>query len=118
MKTRHVFAALQSQTGFAAFLLPLVVTLGFLITMLAFAPISMSFQSNDDEGVELMKAALVQRGYRLYQDIENEQPPLFTLLLAQVIGFAGFSVGAGRVLVAALVGLRHRLTTCGWACTG
>ena len=40
------------------------------------------FEFDPDEGINLMKAFLVNRGYLLYQDIWNDQPPLLTHLLA------------------------------------
>lgn len=43
------------------------------------------FEFDPDEGINLMKAFLVNKGYLLYRDIWNDQPPLLTHLLA--IGF-------------------------------
>ena len=40
------------------------------------------FEFDPDEGINLMKAFLVNRGYLLYRDIWNDQPPLLTYILA------------------------------------
>ena len=52
-----------------------------------------------DEGINLMKAHLLAKGYPLYSAIWSDQPPLFTLLLAGAIHLAGQSVAAGRAMV-------------------
>lgn len=57
------------------------------------------FVQDDDEGMNLMKAQSVRAGYKLYEDIWSDQPPLFTLLLAMAFGAFGPSVSAGRMLV-------------------
>jgi hypothetical protein len=40
------------------------------------------YEFHPDEGVNLMKAALVANGYHLYNQIWNDQPPVLTLILA------------------------------------
>ncbi len=57
------------------------------------------FQLDLDEGGNLMKALLLQRGYGLYSEIWSDQPPLFTWLLAQVFRFGGLSPTLARLLV-------------------
>ena len=41
-----------------------------------------TYESTTDEGLELGKALLVANGFHLYRDIWNDQPPLFTFILA------------------------------------
>lgn len=64
-----------------------------------------------DEGFNLMKADLVQRGYRLYAEIWSDQPPLFTHLLVAWRKAFGESDAAARMLVLAM-------TSVGLACAG
>ena len=40
------------------------------------------FELDPDEGINFMKAFLLNRGYSLYRDIWNDQPPLLTYVLA------------------------------------
>lgn len=40
------------------------------------------YQINVDEGFNLMKGALVAKGFRLYAEIWSDQPPLFSYILA------------------------------------
>jgi hypothetical protein len=56
------------------------------------------FQWSLDEGLNLMRAWLVTKGFVLYREIWADQPPLFTAELAGVLHLAGNSVEAGRAL--------------------
>jgi hypothetical protein len=58
-----------------------------------------------DEGFNIMKAALVERGYQLYSQIWSDQPPLFTHLLVGWRKLFGPGDGAARSLVAILVSI-------------
>lgn len=42
------------------------------------------FSNAGDEGMEVNKAIAVARGYRLYHEIWNDQPPLYTLALSSL----------------------------------
>jgi hypothetical protein len=52
-----------------------------------------------DEGVNLIKALLLGRGFSLYSQVWNDQPPLFTALLARWFVWFGQSMAASRILV-------------------
>ena len=58
-----------------------------------------------DEGINLMKALLVGRGYHLFAEIWSDQPPLLTITLAGLFQATGPSVAAARVLVMLLSAL-------------
>ena len=58
-----------------------------------------SYSLQVDEGLNLEKAALVDNGYRLYNDIWSDQPPLLTYALAFVHHAFPFSVAAARVTI-------------------
>ena len=74
------------------------VPLGFFMTMFA-ATYRLSGTHDTDEGINLMKALLVTKGYRLFRDIWSDQPPIFTLMLAGQFKAFGPSVEGGRLLV-------------------
>jgi hypothetical protein len=71
----------------------------FFAVMFLYYPFREMFQYDRDEGVNLMKAMLVEDGYRLYDDIWSDQPPLFTYMLVAVFRVAGMEVNYGRLLV-------------------
>jgi hypothetical protein len=86
---------LFQRRGYLQFILPL----GFLVVMLIFFPFRERFEFDPDEGINLMKAMLVVRGYPLYTEIWSDQPPLFTFLLAACIKILGPDVNNARMLV-------------------
>ena len=59
----------------------------------------------DDEGFELMKAWLLQRGHPLYAEIWSDQPPLHTWLLAAAFHLFGPTIAVGRALALAFTAL-------------
>jgi hypothetical protein len=77
----------------------LAVPLIFLLIVMFFYPTGEKFEFSADEGINLMKAMLVDHGYPLYSNIWSDQPPLFTYLLAFDFKVFGYKVGAGRDLV-------------------
>ncbi len=71
----------------------------YFVLVLRFYPQWNAFWIYSDEGYNLMKALLVERGYQLYSQIWSDQPPLLTNLLALLFRFNGASVYASRVLI-------------------
>lgn len=57
------------------------------------------FAFDPDEGINAIKALLVDRGYTLYTQIWSDQPPLFTHLLRLWFAVLGWDVDTGRMLV-------------------
>jgi Dolichyl-phosphate-mannose-protein mannosyltransferase len=84
---------------FQIFTRHLLVPAILLVVIVFFFPPRANFEYSADEGLNLMKAMLVERGYPLYQAIWSDQPPLFTYLLAPVIRVFGNNVEAARFLV-------------------
>jgi hypothetical protein len=78
-----------------AFGVPLLFFAIALFTM----PIADTLQFDPDEGIELAKATLYGQGYRLYDQIWNDQPPLLTLLLSVWIKLFGSQIVAARLLI-------------------
>ena len=83
----------------------LFVPAAYLLLVLLFFPTRGQFQFDSDEGINLMKAMLVDQGFDLYTDIWNDQPPIFTFLLAGVFRILGYKVGIARMLVLLMAGL-------------
>jgi hypothetical protein len=57
------------------------------------------FQWDDDEGINVIKARLVEAGFRLYRDIWSDQPPLLTWILSAAFRVFGRRVETGRFLI-------------------
>lgn len=88
-----------------AVLWPILLALAFLFAMLSFFPFRVRLAYDPDEGIELMKAALVARGHPLYESTWSDQPPMFTLMLAGWMGLFGLQVIPARVLTLLLSAL-------------
>jgi hypothetical protein len=69
-----------------------------LLIFLLFFPTRSKFEFSTDEGIDLMKAMLVDRGYKMYDQIWSDQPPLFSFMLAQLMRVFGYKVGVTRTL--------------------
>src|SRR5262249_6977075 len=82
----------------------------------SFVPLRKAVQIGVDEGFELTKATLSLKGFKLYSEVWNDQPPLHTFLITQILKHISPSVLGPRlatsmfaaVLLAAVffVGLR------------
>ena len=80
-------------------------------------PLRTAVQIGADEGFELAKATLCAHGHELYTEVWNDQPPLHTFLVMQVVKHVSNSVLAARlvttgftmVLLGSLFFLIHRL---------
>ena len=57
------------------------------------------FEFDPDEGINLMKAWLLENDYQLYREIWNDQPPLLTHLLASTFNIIEPSVNLARGLI-------------------
>ena len=57
---------------------------GFIVLQ-AFLPLGTAVQIGADEGFELAKATLMLHGHGLYTEAWNDQPPLHTFLVVQVL---------------------------------
>ena len=83
------------------FMKPWLTSLLFLVVMLAIYPTVDRFEFDEDEGINLIKGALVAEGHSLYDDIWSDQPPLLTQAFAAVFRLGGPGVESGRFLVLA-----------------
>ncbi|MBL9139756.1 MAG: glycosyltransferase family 39 protein [Verrucomicrobiales bacterium] len=68
----------------------LPILLGVYLLLVSLMPLAAAIQIGADEGFELAKTLLVERGFRLYTDVWSDQPPLYTLALVGLqSGFPG-----------------------------
>jgi hypothetical protein len=70
---------------------------GFLLLQ-ALLPLSTAIKIGADEGFELAKATLCLNGYHLYTEIWNDQPPLDTFLITEVLKHGSASIIAPRLM--------------------
>jgi hypothetical protein len=63
--------------------------------------LSTTIQIGADEGFELAKATLCLKGYRLYTDVWNDQPPLHTFIITQVLKHISPSILGPRLVTTA-----------------
>src|SRR3974390_188569 len=61
--------------------LALFLLLSFFLVLQSFLPLGTAIKIGADEDFELSKVTLVQKGYKLYTEVWNDQPPLYTFLL-------------------------------------
>ncbi|MFN2197552.1 MAG: ArnT family glycosyltransferase [Anaerolineales bacterium] len=71
----------------------------FIAVVILFFHSRGKFEFSLDEGLELMKGALVEAGYPLYNPVWSDQPPIMTYAIAAVIRLAGMDVGTARLMV-------------------
>lgn len=72
--------------------------IGFVLLIALGIPIRTALLIGPDEGYETIKAVLVGKGYNLYKDIWNDQPPVYTEILSFVLKATSDSAFAGRLL--------------------
>jgi len=78
----------------------LLAVLALLILFYGQLPIAAALEFGGDEGAELLKGLMCSKGFRLYEDIWNDQPPLLTVLLATAFSVFGPSLLVSRLLAA------------------
>jgi hypothetical protein len=82
-----------------AWLVHVVVPIVFVVLMVLFHPFRETFQFDTDEGLNLIKAVLVFEGHQSSRDIETDQPPLMTNILAMVFRLTGQNVNVSRMVI-------------------
>jgi Ca2+/Na+ antiporter len=85
------------QRPLPAYILLAAVIIIFLV-LESLVPMRTAVQIGADEGFELAKATLCVHGQRLYTDVWNDQPPLHTFLVTQLLGHISGSVLGPRLL--------------------
>src|SRR2546422_717432 len=76
-------------------------------------PLGTAFTFGEDEGFEVIKAFMCSKGYKLYTEIWNDQPPVSTVILTAAFKLWGPSILTARLVAAGfgllLIGVFHEL---------
>jgi 4-amino-4-deoxy-L-arabinose transferase-like glycosyltransferase len=99
-KVRAVMARARTRRGLA-----LVVLLTAFALVQVALPLRTAVQIGADEGFELAKATLCLHGYKLYSEIWNDQPPLHTFLITQIMKRLSPSILGPRLVTAVCAAL-------------
>ena len=83
----------------------LVLILSAFALLQCLLPARTAIKIGADEEFELAKATLCLKGYELYTEIWNDQPPLHTFLLTQILKYASPSVLGPRLLTTAFTAI-------------
>ncbi len=91
----------------------LAVVLMISVLIFSLLRLGTTFELGDDEGLALIKGFMCNRGYKLYTEIWNDQPPLFTVLLSGAFRTWSPSILTARLVAAGfgllLIGAFHEL---------
>jgi hypothetical protein len=78
--------------------LPIIAVLGGFLTVALLLPLGKALEIEGDEGFELNKAFLQSQGFKLYREIWDDQPPLYTSALTALFKIGGPSILGARLL--------------------
>lgn len=81
---------------------PALISLAFVILALFFFPGWRQLILSTDEGIELARSMLVDRGYSMYSQIWSDHPPLFTYMLVGIFRLVGERFYFARLLTLGL----------------
>ena len=73
-----------------------------LVLLYSHLPLGTAFAFSTDESYETMKPFLCNQGHVLYKDIWNDEPPMFTVILATAFKVFGTSILTARLVVVTL----------------
>lgn len=77
---------------------PLCLLLLLFVLLQSFLPLGSAVKIGADEGFELSKPILCLHGYKLYTDIWDDQPPLYTFLITEIVRHVSHSILYPRLL--------------------
>ena len=97
MRSKNLPLLASDNTGRKAAIV-LVILLTSFVLLQCLIPLATAIQIGADEGFEFAKATLCVKGYRLYTDVWNDQPPLHTFLVTQILKHISASVLGPRLL--------------------
>jgi hypothetical protein len=89
--------SIRHSSHLRTFAAALLLTLAFAL-LVSFIPLQIAVRIGPDEGLELSKVTLVQKGYKLYTEVWNDQPPLYTSLLRHVTNLGPSRIFGPRFL--------------------
>src|SRR2546427_7228671 len=83
----------------------LAILLVAFATLECLLPLHTAIQIGADEGFNLAKATLCLKGFKLYAQVWNDQPPLHTFLITQLLKHVSPSVLGPRLVTVAFAAL-------------
>ena len=86
-------------------LVPVLTALVFFAFMCWWAPLGHAIAFGEDEGFELSKGLMSSKGFSLYREIWNDQPPLHTLLLSTLFKMIGPTLLGARLFALCIAAL-------------
>src|SRR5207249_9829226 len=89
--------SVPNRVGYRALVVLAVLLAAFIVLQFSI-PMKTVIQIGADEGFELAKATLCLKGYQLYTEIWNDQPPLHTFLITQVLTHVSPSILGPRLV--------------------
>jgi len=81
----------------------LTILLSAFLLIQSFVPMRTAVQIGADEGFELAKATLCLKGYQLYTEVWNDQPPLHTFFITQILKHVSPSILGPRLLTTGFI---------------
>ncbi|HWW01835.1 MAG TPA: glycosyltransferase family 39 protein [Candidatus Acidoferrum sp.] len=76
----------------------LLFIIGALLTIFTLLHLGSALRIGDDEGYEVIKGVMCSKGYHLYTDMWNDQPPVSTFLLSTAFKLFGASILTARIV--------------------
>ena len=74
---------------------------GAVLVVYSFLPLATALELGHDEGFEVIKPFLCMKGFALYKEIWNDQPPVLTVLLTWAFKTCGPTILTARMVAAA-----------------
>ena len=79
--------------------------IGAFVVLQSRVPLASAVQIGADEGFEVAKATLYLHGHQLYSEVWNDQPPLHTWLVTQVLRHLGPGILGPRLVTTGFAAL-------------
>jgi 4-amino-4-deoxy-L-arabinose transferase-like glycosyltransferase len=76
-----------------------------LLLLYSHVPLGTAFAFSTDESYETLKPFLCNQGHLLYKEIWNDEPPMFTVILASAFKLFGTSILTARLVVVTLAAI-------------
>src|SRR5437773_628809 len=94
---QEVQMSVPNCAGYKPFVVLAALLTAFIVLQFSI-PLGTTVQIGADEGFELAKATLCLKGYQLYTEIWNDQPPLHTFLITKVLKHVSPSILGPRLV--------------------
>ena len=104
MITKYIYRLLdpEKQTGLITSITIALICAAFLVFDVNWMH---TYEFDPDEGYNVIKALMLEDGFKLYNEILSDQPPAFTYILWLAFKVFGWDINVGRLVVIAFVSL-------------